>query len=183
NLTCNDLSYSRWKRLHEVFKLTLPKDVLEKVKFSKRDARAFGTDLPNTFDRVLVDVPCTTDRHALLTEFNIFSKRRIKERVDLPEYQRAILESAIKTCKPGGVIVYSTCSLAPAQNDGVVERAIENVYAKKRIKCQIISTKNIEKRYSYFFEFYQHSRYGTLVLPHISNNFGPLYFVKIRRIS
>jgi hypothetical protein len=77
-----------------------------------------------------------------------------------------------------------------------VERAIEHlslssINKKHRghkgkdppIKCEIISTKSLEKHYAYFFDFYAKTRYGSLVLPHISNNFGPLYFCKIRRIS
>jgi len=103
--------------------------------------------------------------------------------------------SGIRACKPGGIVVYSTCTLAPVQNEGVVERAIENLALlssnKKHrrykgtdpIKCEIISTKSLEKHYAYFFDFYAKTCYGSLVLPHISNNFGPLYFCKIRRIS
>lgn len=104
--------------------------------------------------------------------------------------------SAIRACKPGGIVVYSTCTLAPVQNEGVVERAIENLASppsKKKqrqhhnnnpsIQCEIISTQSLEKHYAYFFQFHNKIRYGTLVLPHISNNFGPLYFCKIRRIT
>jgi 16S rRNA C967 or C1407 C5-methylase (RsmB/RsmF family) len=103
------------------------------------------------------------------------------------------IRSAIRACKPGGIVVYSTCTLAPVQNEGVVERAIENVASSSKkkhgykgndqIKCEIISTKSLEKHYAYFFDFHAKTRYGSLVLPHISKNFGPLYFCKIRRIS
>jgi len=130
-----------------------------------------------------------------MTAFNIFSKKRIEERVELPAYQQKLLESAIRACKPGGIVVYSTCTLAPAQNEGVVERAIENLATplsnkKQRgykgsapIQCEIVSTKSLEKHYAYFFNFHSKTPYGSLVLPHISNNFGPLYFCKIRRIN
>ena len=106
-----------------------------------------------------------------------------------------MFRSAIRACKPGGIVVYSTCTLAPVQNEGVVERAIENLAAttsnaRRRenhgedpIRCEIISTKALEKHYAYFYSFHQRTQYGSLVLPHISNNFGPLYFCKIRRIS
>jgi 16S rRNA C967 or C1407 C5-methylase (RsmB/RsmF family) len=105
-----------------------------------------------------------------------------------------LFRSAIRACKPGGIVVYSTCTLAPVQNEGVVERAIENLRSsssnkKQRgyhgnapIKCEIVSTQSLEKNFAYFFEFHAKTRYGSLVLPHISKNFGPLYFCKIRRI-
>ncbi|CAF0895003.1 unnamed protein product [Rotaria sordida] len=194
-LTCNDINGSRWKRLIEVFTQTVPKDTLAKhVKLVKGDGCLFGERQPASFDRVLVDVPCTSDRHALITAFNIFSKKRIQERVELPAYQRKLLESAIRACKPGGIVVYSTCTLAPVQNEGVVEQAIENLAStsnkksrgyqgKVPIKCEVISTQSLEKHYAYFFDFHAKTRYGSLVLPHISNNFGPLYFCKIRRIN
>ncbi|CAF1642685.1 unnamed protein product, partial [Adineta ricciae] len=196
-LTCNDTDNLRWKRLVEVFTQTVPKDTLAKyVRLVKGDGCLFGQQQPASFDRVLVDVPCTSDRHALSTAFNIFSKKRVQERVDLPDYQRKLLESAIRACKPGGIVVYSTCTLAPAQNEGVVERAIENLASSSSsnrkhhgqkndnaIKCEIVSTQPLEKHYAYFFQFHTKTRYGSLVLPHISNNFGPLYFCKIRRIS
>ena len=92
--------------------------------------------------------------------------------------------SGIRACKPGGTIVYSTCTLAPIQNEGVVEKTIENLaHRSSPIRCEIISTRSIEEHFAYFFEFHQKVPYGSLVLPHISNNFGPLYFCKIRRIS
>ncbi|CAF1314407.1 unnamed protein product, partial [Adineta steineri] len=199
HLTCNDIDNSRSKRLTDVFNQMIPKDTLTKyIRFVKGDGCLFGQNEPASFDRVLVDVPCTSDRHSLTTAFNIFSKKRIQERVDLPGYQQKLLESAIRACKPGGIVVYSTCTLAPIQNEGVVERAIENLalssssssnkkHRKHKhndpITCEIISTQSLEKHYAYFFEFHSKIRYGSLVLPHISNNFGPLYFCKIRRIS
>ena len=45
-----------------------------------------------TFDKVLVDVPCTNDRHSLTEEDNsIFKPTRMKERIKLPEIQTGIL--------------------------------------------------------------------------------------------
>ena len=93
----------------DVFTQTVPKDTLAKyIKLVKGDGRLFGQHEPESFDRVwfnniiyslfiyflevLVDVPCTSDRHALTTAFNIFSKKRIQERVELPDYQRKLLE-------------------------------------------------------------------------------------------
>ncbi|CAF1296583.1 unnamed protein product [Rotaria magnacalcarata] len=192
-LTCNDSDHSRSKRLNEVFTRTIPKERLAKsVRLVRGDGCLFGEREPASFDRVLVDVPCTSDRHALTTAFNIFSKKRIQERVELPTYQRKLLESAIRACKPGGIVVYSTCTLAPIQNEGVVEQAIEKLALRssnKRshgghkgsdpINCEIVSTKSLEKHYAYFFDFHAKTHYGSLVLPHISNNFGPLYFFNI----
>ncbi|MBW2038048.1 MAG: 16S rRNA (cytosine(967)-C(5))-methyltransferase RsmB [Deltaproteobacteria bacterium] len=75
---------------------------------------------PESFDRVLVDVPCTglgTLRR------NPDGKWRVKE-ADVPrlqKVQRKILTQAAPMVKKGGVLVYSTCTLTPEENKGVVE--------------------------------------------------------------
>ena len=65
--------------------------------FNQCDARSW-VDF-NAFDKVLVDVPCTIDRHSATQEDNsIFKSSRMKERIKLPELQTAILwfESFLK---------------------------------------------------------------------------------------
>jgi 16S rRNA (cytosine967-C5)-methyltransferase len=75
---------------------------------------------PPSFDRVLVDVPCTglgTLRR------NPDIKWRIKETdiSRLQKLQRAILNQAATMLKKGGVLVYSTCTLNVEENEGVIE--------------------------------------------------------------
>ena len=88
------------------------------VTANERDAREPDPDLLGTCDRVLCDVPCSglgviakkpEIRHKDLTE----SKR-------LPAIQAAILEASAGYLKPGGVLVYSTCTVLPAENGEVV---------------------------------------------------------------
>ena len=79
--------------------------------------------------QILVDVPCTTDRHMLHeNDNNIFKPSRMRERLQLPEIQSAILAHALKMIAPGGTVVYSTCSLSPIQNDGVVQMALKKTW-------------------------------------------------------
>lgn len=71
------------------------------------------------FDRVLVDAPCsgsgTWRRHPELRWARI-------DRAGLAETQRRLLEQAAEATRPGGRLVYATCSLWPAENEAVVER-------------------------------------------------------------
>ena len=66
-------------------------------------------------DRVLCDVPCSG--------FGVISKKPElrykdpKESERLPEIQRAILDNACKYVKRGGLLVYSTCTLLPEENE------------------------------------------------------------------
>ncbi len=83
----------------------------------------FGTWFPNTFDRVLIDAPCsmqglrTAESHAArpVTE---------KESRALAIRQAALLGSALAAVRPGGQAVYSTCTLLPAEDEGVVETVL-----------------------------------------------------------
>ena len=65
---------------------------------------------------MLLDVPCSNDRLSVnRDEDNIFASSKTRERESLPEYQALLLYSAYNLCKPGGFVVYSTCSLSPSQ--------------------------------------------------------------------
>ncbi len=79
-----------------------------------RDARDFCADWERGFDRVLCDVPCSG--------FGVFAKKaelRYKDAEKskgLPKIQRDILETACRYVKKDGLLVYSTCTLLPEEN-------------------------------------------------------------------
>ena len=75
----------------------------------------------NAFDRVLVDAPCSNT--------GVMRRRvELRWRVQPSELERLVvlqldlLRRAASLLKPGGVLVYSTCSLEPEENEGVVEQ-------------------------------------------------------------
>jgi 16S rRNA (cytosine967-C5)-methyltransferase len=84
-----------------------------------------STDVPpGPFDRVLVDVPCSNT--------GVLGKRpearwrlRPGDLRQLVALQTRLLRTAIERVRPGGVIVYSTCSIEPEENRHVVETALE----------------------------------------------------------
>lgn len=94
-----------------------------------------GSDLAHGFDRVIVDAECSTDgamRHnekrqcALPSKTNpIWNDINMHELVKL---QKRLIDSGFRLLKRGGVMVYSTCSLSPMQNEQVVQWLLE--------KCQ-----------------------------------------------
>ncbi len=76
------------------------------------------------FDRVLADVPCSgegTIRRFKSTGPYISPQRR----AHLSNIQKVILERAIALCKPGGLIVYATCTFAPEENEAIVSAALD----------------------------------------------------------
>jgi len=85
-----------------------------------------------TFDRILVDVPCsgtgTLARHP-----EIRWKIRSEDLSDLHARQSALLRNALRHLAPGGRLVYSTCSLEPEENELVVREILAEVGSEFRI--------------------------------------------------
>jgi 16S rRNA (cytosine967-C5)-methyltransferase len=71
------------------------------------------------FDRILVDAPCT-GTGTLARNPEIKWRLRADDVDRLAALQRAILANALDRLQPGGCLVYSTCSLEPEENEGVV---------------------------------------------------------------
>ena len=87
------------------------------IQTTAADGRGFRPEWEAAFDVVLVDAPCSG--------FGIIRKKpdvRYKKPDDLfalPVIQRAILDNAARYVRPGGTLVYSTCTILPEENEGV----------------------------------------------------------------
>ena len=75
------------------------------------------------FDRVLVDVPCTGSGTTRKNP-DVWSKWLPSSGRSLHDLQHDLLRRAIAVTKPGGRVVYSTCSLDPVENEAVVARIL-----------------------------------------------------------
>lgn len=185
-LVCNDLIESRTNRIKKIMYQYLY-DFEEKWNkkrcfITQEDARVISDY--GSYDKILVDVPCTTDRHSVNeNDNNIFKPTRIKERLRLPELQAGILSNCIRLLKPGGSLVYSTCSLSPVQNDGVVHMALSRVFTDHEITATVKDLSLVVQPLNsiYKFENPKGLKYGQMVLPYLNANFGPMYFSKITR--
>ncbi|KAK2543458.1 hypothetical protein Q9966_003231 [Columba livia] len=182
-LAANDISISRTKRLHQILHSYVPKEIRETVSITSCDGRDWERLEGGTFHKVLVDVPCTTDRHSVMEDDNnIFHKRRTKERQMLPMLQLQLLMAGILATRPGGEVVYSTCSLSPLQNEHVIERAIEIAETQFNVALRVEDLSRFRTLFQDTFSFFSDCRLGELVLPHLTANFGPMYFCKLCRM-
>jgi 16S rRNA (cytosine967-C5)-methyltransferase len=77
------------------------------------------------FDRVLVDAPCS-GLGTIRRDPDIRWRRQEEELAGLANRQIALLERAAAVVKPGGRVVYATCSSEPEENDEVVARFLES---------------------------------------------------------
>jgi 16S rRNA (cytosine1407-C5)-methyltransferase len=99
------------------------------VDFYQRDGRGVGRAVPERFDRVLLDAPCSSEarmRWANPGSYAHWSLRKIKE---TQRKQKSLLRSGYAALKPGGYLVYCTCSFAPEENELVVQHLLRRTDA------------------------------------------------------
>ena len=93
---------------------------LSNIRVGVCDAKESRTELFDRYDRVICDVPCSG--------LGVLGKKpdiRYKDNQslqNLPDLQYEILSASVRYLKDDGIIVYSTCTLNPEENEKVVER-------------------------------------------------------------
>ena len=91
--------------------------------------------------------------------------------------------AALQAVKPGGDVVYSTCTLSQLQNDDVIESTIYTCRSQLKIKVAVVDLSPLTSAFDEVFNFWRHCSYGQLVLPGFRRNFGPMYFCKLHKIE
>lgn len=109
-----DLTLAKALRLRE----TCRRLRLERVHVVVADAR--WSPFRRRIDAALLDVPCT-NTGVLARRSDARWRIRPRDLVRLPALQRAILRRTVSVLKPGGTLVYSTCSIEPEENEQVVQ--------------------------------------------------------------
>ncbi|MCK0113834.1 rRNA small subunit methyltransferase B [Ornithinimicrobium sp. F0845] len=94
------------------------------VEVTVEDGREVGETDPGRFDRVLVDAPCT-GLGALRRRPEARWRRTAKDLAELGPLQRDLLAAAITATRPGGVVLYSTCSPHLAETEFVVSDVLK----------------------------------------------------------
>lgn len=129
-LVANDMDYKRSHLLiHQLKRLSSPNMIV-----TNHDATLFPSlQLPSEnggqvqylkFDRILADVPCSGDG-TLRKNVNLWKDWIPGNALGLHQTQVRILVRALQMLKPGGRVVYSTCSMNPVENESVIAAAIE----------------------------------------------------------
>ena len=92
-----------------------------------------ATKLNRTFDRILLDVPCSGN---FASDSEWFSRRTFADVERNAKVQKEILAGAVKCLGPNGEIVYSTCSLEPEEDELNIDWAIKNLSLRvEKIDC------------------------------------------------
>ncbi len=102
---------------------------------------AFGGWFPGKFDIILLDAPCSME-NLRPTPNHPLRETSSDERLRLQERQTQLLESGLQALKPTGQLVYATCSLAPEEDETVIDKLLERY-------SNIIKIEDISHRFPY----------------------------------
>ena len=98
---------------------------INNIKTYLADGRGIGRKTPERFDRVLIDAPCSSESRIQLNTPKSYEYWRIKKVKEMSRKQQTLLYSGFQCLKPGGILVYSTCSFSPEENEAVVSKLVQ----------------------------------------------------------
>lgn len=166
SLQSNDRSPDRRMRLKRVIDDSLPESWRSIINVTGYDGMKFGLHKKESYDCILLDAPCSSDRHVLASPTHLaeWSSKRVKR---LSVEQGALLASAVDALRPGGMLVYGTCALSPMENDDVVKKIL-----KKRPSMQSVEILDL-------LPGADRTEFGVHILPDRSEGRGPIYCAKL----
>jgi 16S rRNA (cytosine1407-C5)-methyltransferase len=81
---------------------------------------------PERFDRVLLDAPCSSESRFRADNPKTFEHWKLKKIKEMAKKQKALIKSAVNCLKPGGILVYATCSFAVEENEAIIHYALKH---------------------------------------------------------
>ncbi len=94
------------------------------VRLFLQDGTRMGRYRPEHFDYVLVDAPCSSEGRFHLSDPETFAYWSLRKIHEMARKQYRLLVSAVQSLRPGGVLVYATCTMAPEENEAVLDRLL-----------------------------------------------------------
>jgi len=166
------------------------------------DSKAVSS-LPNGaggYDKVLLDAPCSSERHIIHAHVKAEASGRIAEEMarwrpgssrNMAKLQADLLMTALRAVKVGGRVVYSTCSIETGENDGVVEKVRTMIEQQQKrfgldwdIRLETAQTHSSTLDNDGLDRWTERTKYGRIALPdHASGGrWGPLFFAVVTKI-
>jgi 16S rRNA (cytosine967-C5)-methyltransferase len=115
-------AFDHSSRRIQKMKQTLSRLGVENVNIFRADSRYISIDFRHLeADLVILDPPCT----ATGIRPKIYDRKTRKDLEALSSYQKQFIYEAYKILKPGGILIYSTCSLTYHENEAHVEEVVD----------------------------------------------------------
>lgn len=135
-IIANDEDAWRSQKLKEVLDLMGVKNTQIKI----LPGEEYGGKYFNYFDKVLLDAPCSGEGQVYLNSpksLRFWSIKRVK---GMSILQKKLIESAFRALKPGGTMIYSTCTLEPQENEEVVTHLLEKYNTAKLEQIETVKS-------------------------------------------
>ncbi|ROL42618.1 tRNA (cytosine(34)-C(5))-methyltransferase, mitochondrial [Anabarilius grahami] len=187
-LHSNELDKHRYDWLLKTLESYFPPTLQRLLSVTHLDGRSIGSMRPGAYDKmlkvpgtldggdtatlsfaqpvsqrmVLVDAPCSNDRSWLYTPDTHQGEMWLKERTQLPLLQKELLCSALAAVRPGGVVVYSTCTMSRAENQSVVEAVLASYQG---VELLDLDQQLIDSLSDQFYFAHLRPSVGQLVIP------------------
>lgn len=137
-ILANDTSRPRLYRLQANLKL----QGVTNTDITQLPGQILWERFPEYFDKTLVDVPCSMEGRFYTEDIKTYRDWTLNKVKELVPRQCFLLRSATSATKVGGTIIYSTCTLSPEENEGVIDwilkKEVDNIEIEK------ISLKNLK---------------------------------------
>lgn len=139
-----------------------------------------GRILPDYFDRILIDAPCSVEgtirkSKAVLYHWGLKNIQR------MAWLQKGLIVSGFRALRPGGIMVYSTCTIAPEENEGVMDYLLKKFPEAELMPITIPNLKYRPGITKWQNESYDHRVTScTRILPQ-DNDTAPFFIAKITK--
>lgn len=198
SLACNEARADRCARLRRNLHEHIPANYVP-WQVTQRDAQTWYD--PAAYTRVLVDAPCSSERHLLHQSRGAplsLGEWCEETTIELAALQRVLLLRAVETCTVGGRVVYSTCSISPLENDGVIAEVLRRTRCQVKVVKASASSPSITGATSDGADaavpadasappspsvLGEATAYGRLILPDTTDGWGPMFFCVLEKVG
>lgn len=191
-LVCNEVNHMRRSRLRKVLTSYLPKEYIDStgsstVMMSQRDGTWWNKHQHEMYDKVLVDAPCSSDRHVLQQAQGKVGTTikaadwNVKRVGRLAKLQMKLVVAGLNALKVGGRLVYSTCSIASEENDEVIRGVLGRIQPQGAV--DVVSSLPLVDDNVGVDEGggVMKTEYGWMLVPNNSVNWGPIYVAVLEK--
>ena len=176
SLTANERSADRRGRLVRVLREHLPPEDFALVRVTGFDARTWGMHEKNVYGKILLDAPCSSERHVIASPHHLDRWTPARTR-HLAQQAYVMLLSALAAAAPGARVLYCTCSISPLENDGVIERVLS------RLGSGVTLIDGASQAEPCAVEGCEKTARGLMIMPDVCGGMGPLYTAKLEKSS
>ncbi len=175
-IVANEIDHKRISGLiHNVKKCGLLNEVIISI-----PGERIGDMLPNYFDKILLDAPCSAEGTVRKSK-KILYHWGVKNIQKMSHIQKGLIASAFRALKPGGIMVYSTCTIAPEENEGVIDYLLKRFPDAEILQIKISNFKTREGILRWQNEDYDtRVRLCCRILPQ-DNDTAPFFIAKITK--